>query len=67
MRIIRENRKLKKENKALWVAVLALALIAVFFACRYYDELEYRVHTVYEYEHNCTYEWDRFGNYTICK
>lgn len=67
MNRIRENRRLKKENKILWIVLGVLALTTSFFACKYFDEREYRIHTVYEYEHNCTYEWNMYGDYTVCR
>lgn len=64
----RECKELKAKIQTRNYIIMALvALILAMVGANLYDEHDYKTHMEYERRNNCTWEYDRFGDWTVCK
>lgn len=54
-------KKISKIIIALIIVALSLAVVKL------YDEYDYYSHKAYALEHNCEWQWNSLGQWTVCK
>lgn len=58
--------KFNKTDKIV-LAIAGILLLAGCLAVKIYDQHDYDSHMRYAEENNCTWEWNQYGDWTICK